>query len=80
MNDKDETIPLNTGISVSQWNQIELYYKKCENIESDEKNLICTEKCEAAYDKCQLSLENNEEVLNDDQNKDYIESEKSESN
>lgn len=60
--------------------QFESCVTKCESIESDEKNLICMEKCEAAYDKCQLSLETNAEILNDNENKDDIESEKSQSN
>lgn len=53
---------------------------KCEKIESYEKNLICMEECETVFDKCQLSAETNAEILNDDENKDSDESEKSQTN
>tara|TARA_B100001063_G_scaffold62487_1_gene56555 strand:+ start:152 stop:367 length:216 start_codon:yes stop_codon:yes gene_type:complete len=41
--------------------QFESCLTKCEDIQSDEKNQLCMEVCETEYDKCQLSLEGQEQ-------------------
>ena len=69
---------LNENIMCSE--EYEICTTKCESIESYEKNIICMDKCELLYDKCESSSEANVEVLNDDENKDTDESEKSPSN
>ena len=48
----------------------------CDDLDTYEGNLICMEKCESIFDKCQSSEETNVEIFRDDENKDIQESEK----
>ncbi|KAB7882003.1 hypothetical protein [Poseidonibacter ostreae] len=58
--------------------QFESCVTKCEDIHSDEKNQVCVELCESVYEKCQLSLEDNVEIPNEDDMKEALESQEDE--
>ena len=60
--------------------QFETCVTKCEDIHSDEKNQACMENCEIEYEKCQLSLETNIEIYNDEEIKEALESEENQTN